>query len=244
MSTITEPNPLQPSFAAAPSSSEPIAIVSSACRLPGHATNPHKLWRLLCTGGIAASDSVPLSRFDGRVHRGEGFGKASTMVGGTMFIESVDPAAFDAAFFNINRTDAVAMDPSQRQLLEVVYECLENGGITLDRLSGEKIGTFVGSFMNGELSPFLQGLSFPSSICINKRFRQIIKISKPEILEIVPQAHLSAWAVLFSATGSVTSTTSQARGKEAVLGTKLLLLRTWPLTELPACPLTPPVQEA
>lgn len=77
------------------------------------------------------------------------------MIGGAMFIEDVDPAAFDAAFFNISRADAVAMDPQQRQLLEVVYECLENGGITLERLSGEKIGTFVASFMNGELSRFL-----------------------------------------------------------------------------------------
>ncbi len=77
------------------------------------------------------------------------------MTAGAMFIEDIDPAAFDAAFFNTSKADAVAMDPQQRQLLEVVYECLENGGITLERISGEKVGTFVGSFMNGELFHFL-----------------------------------------------------------------------------------------
>ena len=78
-----------------------------------------------------------------------------------MFIEDVDPAAFDAAFFNISRADAVAMDPQQRQLLEVVYECLENGGLTLERLGGENVGTFVGSFMNGEPSPYLPNQWIP-----------------------------------------------------------------------------------
>lgn len=154
MSTTTEPNGTQPSFSAVPPSSEPIAIISSACRLPGHANTPHQLWRLLCTGGIAASNAVPPSRFDARAHLAGGSGKPGTMIGGAMFIESVDLAEFDAAFFNINRADAVAMDPQQRQLLEVVYECLENGGITLERLSGEKVGTFVGTFMDGELPLF------------------------------------------------------------------------------------------
>ncbi|KAL9111466.1 MAG: hypothetical protein Q9227_004144 [Pyrenula ochraceoflavens] len=147
MGDTTEPNGVQPSVYEAPPSSEPIAIVSLACRLPGHVNSPHQLWHLLSTGGIAASDTAPPSRFNGRVHR-ESSGRPGTMTAGAMFIEDVDPAEFDAAFFNISKADAVAMDPQQRQLLEVVYECLENGGITLERISGEKVGTFVGSFMN------------------------------------------------------------------------------------------------
>jgi acyl transferase domain-containing protein len=67
-----------------------------------------------------------------------------------MFIEDVDPATFDAPFFNLTRADAIAMDPQQRQLFEVIYECFENGGIQLERISGEEIGCFVGSYTVGE----------------------------------------------------------------------------------------------
>jgi acyl transferase domain-containing protein len=38
------------------------------------------------------------------------------------------------------------MDPQQRQLLEVVYEGLENGGVTLEQVSGAPVGCFVSSF--------------------------------------------------------------------------------------------------
>lgn len=157
MPTITKPNGIRPSPSGVSFSSEPIAIVSSACRLPGHVNTPHQLWDLLSTGGVAISDAVPPSRFNGRVHR-ESSGKPGTLTAGAMFIEDIDPAVFDAPFFNISKADAVAMDPQQRQLLEVTYECLENGGITLGRLNGEKVGTFVGSFTNGE------SLWLPSSI--------------------------------------------------------------------------------
>jgi acyl transferase domain-containing protein len=63
-----------------------------------------------------------------------------------MFLENVDPKQFDASFFQIPKIDAIAMDPQQRQLLEVVYECLENAGIPLEKLDGQAIGCFVGSY--------------------------------------------------------------------------------------------------
>lgn len=68
---------------------------------------------------------------------------------GGMFLEDVDPQDFDAQFFGISRTDAIAMDPQQRQLLEVVYECLENAGLTLEDLDGAPVGCFVGSYAVG-----------------------------------------------------------------------------------------------
>ncbi len=54
-----------------------------------------------------------------------------------MFIEDIDLGAFDAPFFHISPSDAASMDPQQRQLLEVVYECLENGGITMEGIDGD-----------------------------------------------------------------------------------------------------------
>lgn len=37
------------------------------------------------------------------------------------------------------------MDPQQRQLLEVTYECLENAGLPLETISGQAIGCLVGA---------------------------------------------------------------------------------------------------
>jgi acyl transferase domain-containing protein len=67
-----------------------------------------------------------------------------------MFIEDMDPEVFDGQFFNISRTDCIAMDPHQRQLLEVTYECLENAGIPLEDVSGTKTGVIVGANFIGE----------------------------------------------------------------------------------------------
>ncbi|TQV91949.1 polyketide synthase [Cordyceps javanica] len=107
------------------SSQEPIAIIGFSCRLPGGNSNPRKLWDFLERGGIA-SNKVPKNRFNIDAHW-DGSHKPRTMrpLGG-MFLEDHDPADFDASFFEISKTDAIAMDPNQRQMLEVVFEALEN----------------------------------------------------------------------------------------------------------------------
>lgn len=69
---------------------------------------------------------------------------------GGMFLEDIDPADFDTSFFEISRAEAISMDPNQRQMLEVVYEGLENAGITLENLNGASVGCFVGSFASGQ----------------------------------------------------------------------------------------------
>lgn len=68
---------------------------------------------------------------------------------GGMFLENTDPQDFDAAFFGISRVDATAMDPPQRQLLELVYECLENAGLSMEVLDGAPLGCFVRSYAVG-----------------------------------------------------------------------------------------------
>ncbi|KAF9894653.1 hypothetical protein FE257_006541 [Aspergillus nanangensis] len=123
----------------------PIAVVSFACRLPGQNNDPETLWRYLEQGRRAAT-KVPENRFSLRTHY-DGSKRAPTMKGsGGMFLEDVDLARFDAPFFNISAAEARSMDPQQRQLLEVVYEGLENGGITLDEVSGAQVGCFVSSY--------------------------------------------------------------------------------------------------
>ena len=127
---------------------EPIAVIGMGCRLPGQSNSPTALWNFLKAGGIAANEA-PESRFNLKSHH-DGSKKPKTMRSpGGMWLESIDPGKFDSEFFEVAWADAIAMDPQQRQLLEVVYEAIENGGLTLESLSGAKIGCFVGSYAVG-----------------------------------------------------------------------------------------------
>nr|AFP89392.1 polyketide synthase [Cladosporium phlei] len=124
---------------------DPIAVVGLANRLPGHSNNPTKLWQFLLRGGVAKNDP-PESRF-GLTGHYDGSHKPHTFkTPGAMFLEDHDPADFDPAFFRTTVADAIAMDPQQRMLLEVVYEALENAGISLSQIDGEAFGCFVGSY--------------------------------------------------------------------------------------------------
>ena len=134
------------------SQQDPVAIVGFACRLPGANHSPQKLWDFLERGKIA-SNKVPMTRFNIDGHY-DGSHKPGTMrPQGGMFLGDIDLADFDASFFEISGTEAIAMDPNQRQMLEVVYEGLENAGISLEELDGAPVACFVGSYASGK--PFL-----------------------------------------------------------------------------------------
>lgn len=124
---------------------EPVAVVSMACRLPDSCSNPHLFWQFLSEGKIAMN-TPPGTRFSLATHY-DGSLKAQTMASpGGMFLQNVDPRDIDAQFFKLSGIEATSMDPQQRQLLEVVYEGLENAGVTLDEVSGKSVGCFVSSF--------------------------------------------------------------------------------------------------
>ena len=130
---------------------DPIAVVGMACRLPGDSNTPAALWSFLERGG-SADNEAPKSRFNLKAHH-DGSKKPKTMRSpGGMFLEKINPRAFDAQFFSISRTDAIAMDPQQRQLLEVVYESIENAGLRMENLDGAAFGCFVGSYAVGRLA--------------------------------------------------------------------------------------------
>ena len=81
---------------------------------------------------------------------------------GGMFLENIDPRDIDAQFFKLSKMEAISMDPQQRQILEVVYEGLENAGISLEALDGQPFGCFVGSYASGmhlkTYAPFLRSV--------------------------------------------------------------------------------------
>ncbi|MEV4517243.1 SDR family NAD(P)-dependent oxidoreductase, partial [Dactylosporangium sp. NPDC049525] len=133
--------------AAPGAANEPIAIVATACRLPGDVRSPDDLWRLVA-GGTDAISGFPENRgWDLEALRAKG---CATGSGG--FLHDADE--FDAGFFDLSPREAVAMDPQQRLLLQTSWEALERAGIDPASLAGEPVGVFVGA-MPQEYGPRL-----------------------------------------------------------------------------------------
>ncbi|KAH7357484.1 reducing polyketide synthase [Pyrenochaeta sp. MPI-SDFR-AT-0127] len=123
----------------------PIAIVGLACRFPGDATSPSKLWDLLKEGRDAYSPRTDRWNPDAFYHPNSSrLGTIPTK--GGHFLKQ-DPYVFDAAFFNITATEALALDPKQRIAMEVAYEALENAGMPLRKVAGSQTACFMGSAM-------------------------------------------------------------------------------------------------
>ncbi|KAK7955014.1 polyketide synthase [Apiospora saccharicola] len=125
-----------------PATQTPVAVVGLACRLPGKSNSPEALWKFLLDGGVA-DPTPPEHRYNFSTHY-DGSQRPGTMPSpGGMLLRDVDLTAFDASFFNIGHAEAAVMDPQQRQLLEVTYECLENSGVPLEKLRGTRAGCVV-----------------------------------------------------------------------------------------------------
>ena len=119
-----------------------IAVVGLACRFPG-ARDVGEYWANLLAG-VDSVTAVPEERFTAMsMGGGSQTGAACATVsrhGGFLS----DVFAFDAEFFGVAPSEAVAMDPQQRILLQVSWEALENAGIAPSRLAGGRTGVFVG----------------------------------------------------------------------------------------------------
>lgn len=119
-----------------------IAIVGMACRVAG-ANSPSELWDLLATSRdvqrkITRFGSEGFYRLDGGPRKG------LTNVNKAYMLDDSVVDKFDNSFFHIPPLEAVAMDPQQRMLMEVVYEVIESAGIPLDDFAGTDTAVFAG----------------------------------------------------------------------------------------------------
>ncbi|GLY47193.1 type I polyketide synthase [Lentzea sp. NBRC 102530] len=124
---------------------EPMAIVSMACRFPGGIGSPEDLWRVM-TEGVDAISPFPTDRgWDIDLLRLV----TDSDEGGFLH----NASEFDSSFFGITPREALAMDPQQRQLLEVSWETFERAGIDPATLRGSRTGVYTGlmyhDYVNG-----------------------------------------------------------------------------------------------
>ncbi|KAK2030548.1 ketoacyl-synt-domain-containing protein [Colletotrichum zoysiae] len=95
------------------------------------------------SGSIKSLSGLGLSKLEGFYH-GDASHHGTTSSRCSYFLEDDDVTMFDAQFFSIGPQEAEAMDPQHRLLLEVVYEGLEDAGISLEETSGTATSAYVG----------------------------------------------------------------------------------------------------
>ncbi|RDA87869.1 hypothetical protein CP532_2942 [Ophiocordyceps camponoti-leonardi (nom. inval.)] len=137
-------------MSASKSTKESIAVVGVACRFPGGASSPSKLWDLLCE---KRDVQQKISRFNVDAFYDQDGERSGCTNAKTAYLLSEDIRKFDAAFFRTSPHEAESMDPQQRLLLETVYEATEDAGIPL-RGDGSNTAVYVGN-MTGDYHEML-----------------------------------------------------------------------------------------
>jgi polyketide synthase PksJ len=119
--------------------SRDVAIIGTACRLPGGIEDRAGLWELLASGGSAIG-TLP----EGRWQWPDGTGP-DTHPGIDRGGFVTDAGAFEAGLFRVTPYEARHMDPQQRWTLELAWACLEDAGYAPSGVSGTRMGVFVGA---------------------------------------------------------------------------------------------------
>ncbi|OGM44452.1 hypothetical protein ABOM_006955 [Aspergillus bombycis] len=124
---------------------KPLAIIGFAAKFSQEATNVENFWEFLLKARQSMT-AFPKDRLnlDGYYHPDPEHAGTIHAKGAHFLAE--DPNAFDAAFFNVNKTEVASLDPQQRLVMENVYHALENAGIPMDKAVSSNTSVFVSGF--------------------------------------------------------------------------------------------------
>ncbi|KAL4772930.1 polyketide synthase [Aspergillus nidulans var. acristatus] len=132
---------------------EPIAVCGLSFRFPGGATSEEAFWEMLKRRRSVATE-YPSSRLHTNSFYHPTRRNALCTRNGH-FLEE-DLSRFDADFFSITPSEAAAMDPMQRLLLEATVEALDNAGIRLEDIRGSRTSVHTGCFSSDYLHQILR----------------------------------------------------------------------------------------
>ncbi|KAL4948409.1 hypothetical protein BDW69DRAFT_92795 [Aspergillus filifer] len=124
-----------------PWADDPIAIVGIGLRLPGSIRTPQQFWELL-KNKRSGRCLVPKDRYNVDAFLGPK-GKPGHVCTDHGYYLDLDLAAVDSSFWSMSPKELALLDPQQRLMMEVVYECLENSGTAAYR--SKDIGLYVGA---------------------------------------------------------------------------------------------------
>ena len=121
----------------------PIAVVGMGMRLPGQVNSSESFWNFLMNKGDGRC-RVPKDRYNV-----DAFYSAEPKAGTVKseygyFLQDSNLGHLDTSFFSMNQAEVERLDPQQRILLEVVWECFQSAGETQWR--GKDIGCYVGVY--------------------------------------------------------------------------------------------------
>ncbi len=121
---------------------ESIAIIGMSCRFP-NALSLDEFWKLLKEGKDTITE-IPRDRWDVNLYYDSDSGvENKTNQRHASLLKGIHD--FDPLFFNISPAEASEMSPSQKLMLELSWEAIENSSVPFRKVKGSNVGVYVGN---------------------------------------------------------------------------------------------------
>ncbi|KAL4901060.1 thiolase-like protein [Aspergillus multicolor] len=148
---------------------DPIAIIGLGLRLPGFIRTPQQFWNFL-VNKRSGRGRVPEDRYNVDAFHGPKAKPGHVCTEYGHFLD-VDLAAMDSSFWSIPPKELPLLDPQQRLLMEVIYECLESSGTP--SYKGKDIG-----IPRAQECTFVAGYS---DFCLSNRLSKVLGLTGPSM---------------------------------------------------------------